>query len=328
MIKVGNVGAKIGTMQKGVFRVGSYADGTPIAMPVVIAAGEQEGPTLWLEGCVHGEEYGGAASIVKFMQALDLKKLKGTLIALPVANIPSYLARGRNSGMDGENLNRLFPGKMNSTYSHQLAYKLLEAITANADYVLDLHSGGNIGLVPFYAIYSDDNSETAKMSKRMAKSLGVEVIWRVKEDGGMASTLATHTTAKGIPSVTVECGGGSVSDENIANYLSAITNAMRAIGMLEGDVPKLDRYTIVSDGSFLFNQEGGLFEPDCEVGAFLRKNEPIGHIINLYGEKVDETLNPYDYAFVAATLHKYVPTNPGELIAEAVAFEKYETFEE
>lgn len=328
MVKVGNVQGKKGTVQKGVLRVGSYADGTPIAMPTMIATGEQEGPTLWLEGCLHGEEYGGAASIIKVVESLDLKKLKGTLIAVPVVNLPAYLARGRVSSLDGENLNRIFPGRMSGTYSHQLAHVLLEEIVATADYLLDLHSGGIGAVVPFYTIYTDDKSETSNISKKLAKSLGADVIWKVKGEAGLGGSITAQTTPKGIPSVTVEVGGGNVTDQHITQYTMAITNMMKAIGMLEGVVPKFDKYTIITDGNFLHNREGGLFVPACEVGAFLKKNEPIGYIINLYGEKVDEILNPCEYACITAIRHNYVPTDAGELVAEAIAVEKNETFEE
>lgn len=327
MVKVGNVEAVKGTVQKGVFRVGSYADGTPIAIPIMIAAGDQEGPVLWLEGCIHGEEYGGAASIIKYVESLDLKALKGTLIAAPVVNLPAYLGRGRVSTLDGENLNRIFPGKTTGTYSHQLAYELLETIVNTSDYLLDLHSGGIGAEVPFYSIYTDDKSETAKISKRLAKSLGVNVIWRAKGESGIGGSITAQTTPRGVPSVTVEVGGGNVTAQHISEYTTAITNMMKAVGMLDGDTPKFDEYTIVSDGNFLHNREGGLFVPACKVGAFLKKNELIGHIINLYGEKVEEILNPWEYSYIAALRHNFVPSDSGELIAEAMAVENKESFE-
>lgn len=328
MVKVGNVQGKKGTIQKGVLHTGSYADGTSIAIPVMIATGEQEGPVLWLEGCIHGEEYGGAASIIKYVESLDLKTFKGTLIAVPVINLPCYLGRGRVSTLDGENLNRIFPGNMTGTYSHQLAHIILESINKTSDYLLDLHSGGIGAIVPFYSIYTDDKTDASKVSKRLAKSVGVDVIWKIKGEAGLGGSITAQTTPKGIPSVTVEVGGGNVTDQHISEYTTAITNMMKAIGMLDGDIPKFEKYTIISDGKFLHNREGGLFVPECKPGAFLKKDEPIGHIINLHGEKVEEILNPLEYSYITAIRHNYVPTDSGDLIAESIAVEKEESFEE
>ena len=326
MLRLGNIEAKKGIIQKGFWHTGSYADGSSIDIPVMIATGEQEGPVLWLEGCIHGEEYGGAGSIIKFVESLDLKMLKGTLIAIPVVNLPAFRGRSRISTLDGANLNRIFPGNTTGTYSYRLAYAIIEAITETSDYLLDLHSGGIGAKVPFYSIYSDDKSETSKESKRLAKSLGVDVIWRSEPIGSITDVASL----RGIPSVTLEVGGGTVTDQHIDNYIFAITNMLKAIGMLDGDIPKLEKYTIVGGGNeeFLFNQEGGIFVPDVEEGAFLKKNERIGHIINLHGEIVDECLNPFENGWISAIRHNYVPTDSGELIAESLQFVKYESFEE
>lgn len=329
MVKVGNVDSKKGTVQKGVMKVGSYSDGTAIAIPVMIATGEKEGPVLWLQGCIHGEEYGGAASIVKFVESLDMKALKGTLVAVPAVNLPAFRAKARISSLDGENLNRIFPGRQDgSTYSHQLAHALIEAISNTADYLLDLHSGGIGAVVPFYTIYTDDKSETSKVSKKLAKSLGSDLVWRVKGEAGLGGSITAQTTPRGVPSVTVEVGGGTVTEQHMKDYNTAITNMLKATGMLDGETPKFEKYTIITDGSFLFNHEGGLFVPECEVGVFLKKGERIGHLINLYGEVVDEIINPCDNACITAVRNNYVPTEVGELCAEAIPFDKVESFEE
>ena len=328
MIKLGNIEGKKGTVQKGFWHTGSYADGTRIALPVMIATGEQEGPVLWIEGCIHGDEYGGAGSIIKIVESLNLKTLKGTLIAVPVTNLPSYLGRSRISPLDGPNLNRIFPGNTTGTYSYRLADALIEAITETSDYLLDLHSGGIALETTFYSIYMDDNSESSKISKKLAKSLGADVVWRV--EGGLSpkGTITDEAASRGIPSVTLEVGGGTVTDKHIENYTLGITNMMKVIGMLDGDITKHDKYTIVNNAVFFFNQEGGLFVPDVKVGTFLKKNERIGHIINFHGETVDEVLNPWENGWIAAIRHNYVPTDSGELVAESYEFEKEESYED
>jgi predicted deacylase len=103
---------------------------------------------------------------------------------------------------------------------------------------------------------------------------------------------------------------------------------MKVIGMLDGDITKHDKYTIVNNAVFFFNQEGGLFVPDVKVGTFLKKNERIGHIINFHGETVDEVLNPWENGWIAAIRHNYVPTDSGELVAESYEFEKEESYED
>lgn len=326
MVKIGDVEGVRGKLEKGGLKVGSFSDGSPIAIPILIATGEQDGPTLWLQGGVHGEEYGGAASIIKVVNSLDLKLLKGTVIAAPVVNIPSYLAKARTSPLDGENLNRIFPGNPKSTYSHQLAHTLVETIAATADYFIDLHSGGIGAEVPFYAIYVDDKSEAAQESKKLCKAIGVEYIWKIKGEAGLLGAIVAQIVHRGIPSVTVEVGGGNVTHQHIEEFSSSITNMMKSMGMLDGDYPILEKYTIITDGHFLFNREGGLFVPTCKVGDVLNEGDSIGYIKNLYGDTVEDILNPVDNAYIAAIRHQYWPCDAGDLIAESIVVECQESY--
>src|SRR3712207_698233 len=120
-IQIGTAVAKPGELTRGELRVGSMADSSPIVLPVFIASGHKDGPTVWVEGCIHGEEYGGAASIINFMRNVDVGTLQGNVIGIPVANPPSFNFRSRVSSIDGQNLNRIFPGNPGGSYSFQLA---------------------------------------------------------------------------------------------------------------------------------------------------------------------------------------------------------------
>ncbi|QOK29895.1 succinylglutamate desuccinylase/aspartoacylase family protein (plasmid) [Cytobacillus oceanisediminis] len=328
MIKVGDVEAKKGTIQKGFFRVGSYSDASPISLPIMIASGKQDGPTLWLQAAVHGEEFGGSASIINLVNSLDLETLKGTIVAVPVVNLPSYRAKSRTSSLDGENLNRIFPGSLNGTYSHQLAHVIVEEITKTANYFIDLHSGGIGAEVPFYAIYVDDQSKAAIESKRLCKHIGVEFIWKIKGEAGLLGAVVAQIVNKGIPSLTIEVGGGNITEQHIHEYVSSMENVMKAIGMIDGNAPILDQYTIIEDGNFLFNHEGGLFIPKCKVGDVLNKGELIGQITNLFGEVVEDIVNPSDNAYIAAIRLAYWPCDSGDLVAESIVIEKSESFKE
>src|SRR5688572_28711096 len=94
-VQIGNVTSQPGAVVRGHIRVGSLADGSPINVPLLVAEGVNEGPTVWIGACVHGEEYGGAASIIRFIEGLDPQQLRGTVIGVPVSNPPSFNAKSR-----------------------------------------------------------------------------------------------------------------------------------------------------------------------------------------------------------------------------------------
>ncbi|QOK29889.1 succinylglutamate desuccinylase/aspartoacylase family protein (plasmid) [Cytobacillus oceanisediminis] len=321
MKTIGSAVIKRGGKTQGHIHGGTDTDGSAFNIPVLIAAGKEKGPTVWVHGCVHGEEYGGAASIIKFYQDIDPASLKGTFIGVPVVNLPSFKDRNRISPLDGANLNRIFPGNPKGTYSERLAYRLLETIKDTADYVIDLHSGGIGAKVPFYMIVKDDGSEVAEKGMWLAERMGSDVIWRSKGEAGTGGSNSAHIVKAGIPTVTVECGGGNVTEEHEEQFKIAIGGAMKALQMIPGEPSVQKEYTIINNADFIFTGEGGLFVPACDVGDILNKGDLIGSIMNLYGEVTEELHCQADNAYIAAVGHRYWPTEPGQLIAEAITVE-------
>ncbi|OLS34720.1 succinylglutamate desuccinylase/aspartoacylase family protein [Bacillus sp. MRMR6] len=318
MKTVGTAKIVKGEKTKGYLQVSTDTDGSPFQMPVLVAAGAEDGPTIWVQGCVHGDEYGGAASIIRFFQELDLSELRGTFVGVPVTNLPSFKARYRTSPIDGANLNRIFPGDPKGTYSQRLAHTLIETISETADYVIDLHSGGNGAYVPFYVICDVNDQYAGKKSLWLAERMGANVIWRSEAETDVTGTGTAHLVSKGIPAVTVECGGGNVTEEHEHLFKESITNAMKALEMLPGEAPIQEGYTVINGADFFFTGQGGLFVPNCQVGDVVHKGDLIGSVINLYGEVTEELYCPTDEAYIAAVGHCYWPVHPGQLIAEAI----------
>lgn len=316
MKTIGTMEVSQGEKKTGYLQVASDTDGSPIQLPLLVANGRESGPTVWVIGCVHGDEYGGAASIIDFFQEIDVEELAGTFVGLPVANPPSFKAWSRISPMDGVNLNRIFPGNPKGTYSQRLAHVLLETITETADYVIDLHSGGIALHVPFFMICKDGHTEAAKKSLWLAERMGADIIWIASDDGAASGTGTDHYMKHGIPSVTVEVGGGTVTPKHVRLFKESIVNSLKALKMISGDAPIQESYKVYKKAEFIFAGEGGLFVPACKVGSILKKGDRIGTIINLHGEVTEEIVSPFDHAFLAATGNLYWPTEPGRLIAE------------
>lgn len=321
MKKVGTAEIVKGEKTKGFIQVGTDTDGSPFQIPVLVAAGQEDGPTFWVHGCIHGEEYGGAASIIRYFQELDTSSLKGTFVGVPVVNLPSFKDRNRISPLDGANLNRIFPGNPNGTYSQRLAHELIKVIGETADVVIDFHSGGIGAEVPYYVIINDDKTETAVQSMDLAKKMGADFIWKSEGEAGTGGTITASVMDLNIPTVTVECGGGNVTEEHVELFKNSIKYAMQAYQMIPGEAPILDEYTIVGNASFFFTKEGGMFVPACKVGDILNKGDKIGSIMNLFGKVVEELYCPEDNSYIAALGHRFWPTEPGQLISESMPIE-------
>ena len=68
------------------------------------------GPTVLMIGGVHGDEFEGPAALMRLAQDLREEDMTGRVILMPALNHPALNASSRVSPLDGQNLNRAFPG--------------------------------------------------------------------------------------------------------------------------------------------------------------------------------------------------------------------------
>lgn len=73
------------------------------------------GPTLLALGGNHGDEYEGPVALMKLARTIESAQVQGRLIIVPALNLPAVMAGTRLSPIDGVNLNRAFPGKLNDS---------------------------------------------------------------------------------------------------------------------------------------------------------------------------------------------------------------------
>jgi predicted deacylase len=91
--------------------------------PVVTVAGASPGPVLFVGAGVHGGEYPAIEAVIRLANSIDAASLAGTLILMPVLNLPAF--RNRTPfvcPVDNVNPNRVFPGDPNGTYSEQMTH--------------------------------------------------------------------------------------------------------------------------------------------------------------------------------------------------------------
>ncbi|MBL7918630.1 MAG: succinylglutamate desuccinylase/aspartoacylase family protein, partial [Bacteroidia bacterium] len=94
---------------------------THIEIPVHVIHSGVPGPSMLLCAGMHGEETNGVEIVRKIINRDEVKKLnRGTLIAIPVINIVSFLYGSRDLP-DGRDLNRCFPGSKNGSLGSRIA---------------------------------------------------------------------------------------------------------------------------------------------------------------------------------------------------------------
>ena len=120
--------------------VAQRADGGHWQLPFLYVTGSTVGPILLVLAAVHGDEYEGVEAIPRIFRRLTPDDLCGTLLMVPICNVPAYGTATRNSTIDGKNLARVFPGDAHGTITEQIACFLTEKLLKSAGFLIDLHS--------------------------------------------------------------------------------------------------------------------------------------------------------------------------------------------
>src|SRR6058998_1027503 len=200
-LTIGPIVARPGQAATGFIAVPAGVDsGTRI--PITIVRGVQSGPTLALIAGTHGSEVAPVVALQRVRAALDPAQLRGTVLIVHVANMPSFLGRTiYYSPIDHKNLNRVYPGRADGTTSERIAYAITNEIIARADYLVDMHAGdGNESLRPYtYWSPLGLNPRADSIAREMALAWGSDyiVIDSARPHDPQASVYTQNTAAWG-----------------------------------------------------------------------------------------------------------------------------------
>lgn len=92
---------------------------------------------------------------------LNVKDLKGTVVAVPCVNVPGYLRFTREFS-DGKDLNRYFPGKLGGTASQVYNKNFFQKVILQLNFLIDLHTA-SFGRVNSYYVRADMNDPISSM---------------------------------------------------------------------------------------------------------------------------------------------------------------------
>ncbi|MBW2435097.1 MAG: succinylglutamate desuccinylase/aspartoacylase family protein [Deltaproteobacteria bacterium] len=251
---------------------------TEMTMPVHIIHGNQEGPRLFVSAAIHGDEINGTEIIRRLMKLKKIKKLKGTLIAVPVVNVYGFLKQSRYSP-DRRDLNRFFPGSEKGSLTSQLADIFMDEIVANSTHGIDLHAGSNHRTnFPQIRANTDDPEVL-----RLAQAFRVPIIINANiRDGSLRQALAE----KGIPFLLYEAGEALRFDEfAIRAGIRGIVSVMETIGMLRSSrARKAVIEPLIADATtWLRAPASGILHMNVPLGAKVAKNKKIGVIADPFG---------------------------------------------
>ena len=270
---------------------------------MTVVCGCRPGKTLVVTAGVHGCEYVGIEALNRLKRELEPAALSGRVILLPLVNPEGFYHGSKQTiPADGQNLNRMFPGKSDGTFSSQLARVLEETLYPEADFLMDLHGGDvNEALTPlvfFPASVPESLSATASASAR-ALSIPYRVASTAKN--GLYSWAAQC----GIPALLVERGErGLWSEKEVAACRENVYELMRHLGILNAasGSPCLQQAEIRRAVYEEAPADGFWYPAVSAAGQKLKQGALLGTLKDSYGNEIARYTAPFDGVVLYYTL--------------------------
>ncbi|NNC97722.1 MAG: succinylglutamate desuccinylase [Gammaproteobacteria bacterium] len=276
--------------------VGQLYTHTPVSMSVEVFNGKYAGPTIFVSAAIHGDELNGIEIIRRLLRLPALKRLRGTLIAIPIVNVLSVV-HGSRYLPDRRDLNRCFPGTKKGSLASRMANTFMTQVVKKCDYGIDLHTGA-IHRSNFPQIRA---SITDKDMQNLAMAFDAPVIIN---SGLTKGTLRTAAAKKKIPVITYEAGEALRFDETgIRGGVKGIVNVMRFIGMLP-KVKKKETHkkpVIAVENRWVRAPESGIYHSTLKLGAHVSKGQMLGTISSPYSDKEINIISPHSGLVIGMT---------------------------
>jgi predicted deacylase len=262
-------------------------------LPFMSVESINHGPTVWLTGCIHGDEVTGIVTIQEVFKKIQKQSLlKGTLYAFPLMNPIGFETASRNITLSKEDLNRCFPGDKSGSVAERIADKIFTTIKeTNPALVLDLHNDW-MKSIP-YALVDPNPKGSHKQAydytKKVAEKSGFLVIL---ETDDVSRSFSYSLLEHDIPALTIELGESYVVNEKNVEY--GVKSIMNILAYLEMTGKPDEEFKFQTTGpvpaktlkfsSLPVSSASGIVRFLAQPGDFVKKGQAVAKIYNAFGK--------------------------------------------
>lgn len=290
--------------------------GSPLSIPVLVLHGAAPGPTVWINAAIHGDELNGVEIIRRVLGLLDPRRLAGTVMAVPVVNIPGFM-HGDRYLPDRRDLNRSFPGSHRGSLASRIAKLFTEEIVARCEVGIDLHTGSDHRTnLPQVRADLDDPTTTD-----LAMAFGPPALIHASTRDGSLRQVGADA---GVSVLLYEGGEAWRFDErSIRVGVSGIIRVLAKLDMVPDDIQdhlRRDDARSTGTGSPIVSRRSrwvrarrtGLAQLQVELGDEVERGEVLGRIHDTFGHRLSRIMSPTNGVVVGLNLDPVV--NQGDAV--------------
>lgn len=322
-----------GTHSVAALPVMTRLDGSELTVTAHVLRGAHDGPTVSLVGVLHGSQWFPIEAIRRIVASIDVRALRGTLIAVPVAHPMALerLSRMTPDESDAPDLNRVFPGG-GRWPTEQIAEVISEEVLRRSDYMINWHTGPwGSGMETVDYISDVPDPELAKKTRALAAAFGFPSVRGLSVFTGAAypgpRSIGAYCVAQlKVPNIAPNIGGSGFAPEVEEKWVTAnlrgVRSVMAHVGMLDEPPAVPPRYFhSLARGYRVVPRTGGILQPVVGPEAMLTEVKAgalLARIQSPYTfETLEELRSPVDgLIFGVARRHPVVPGSWGYFVAD------------
>jgi predicted deacylase len=278
--EIGPVRVRPGSQRGLSLPITRLVTGAEVELPVRVIHGREDGPSMWVNAAVHGDEAVGVEVIRQVLAGLDPKTFRGTLIAVPIVNVLGFMTGARYLP-DRRDLNRSFPGSARGSLAARIAHLMMTEVVAKCAVGIDLHTGSDRRTnLPQIRADLDD-----RQSRELALAFAAPVMLHARLRDGSLRSAAREQGAKVL---LYEAGEAWRMDEwAIRAGVLGVSRVLAALGMTSPVDEQPPPPSIECQRSGWVRARGtGMLHLDVELGQSVETGERLGGLYDAFGKRV------------------------------------------
>lgn len=267
--------------------------------PVLVVNGAKPGPRLCMTAAVHGDELNGIEIVRRVIQRLDSRILEGSVIGVPIVNIPGF-QRGSRYLPDRRDLNRFFPGDRAGSLASRIAYDFFHNIVRHCAYLVDLHTG-SFARTNLPQLRADLLNHGIL---EMTKGFGAIAVLHTP---GAVGTLRRSAAEAGIPSVTLEAGEPDrLQTREVEQGVKGIESLMAHLGMTPQKFLWRSPQPVFYESHWVRADRGGILFSEVKLGDVVQVGDVLGSVTDPLSNLRTELIAPHNGKVLGKALNQFV----------------------
>lgn len=278
--EIGGVRIRPGTARAVALPITRLVTGAEVDLPVRVVHGRDDGPTVWIDAAIHGDEAVGVEVVRQVLADLSPKTFRGTLIAIPIVNVLGFMAGDRYLP-DRRDLNRSFPGSSRGSLASRIAHLMMTEVVAKCEVGIDLHTGSDrrTNLPQIRADLADPRT------RELATAFAAPVMLHARIRDG---SLRHAARERGATVLLYEAGEAwRLDDWAIEAGVVGVRRVLAVLGMTDPvDEPTPEPSATCDRSGWVRARGTGILHLEARLGQEVVTGERLGGLFDSFGKRV------------------------------------------